>query len=576
MTGRRVLRLGVLAAGLAAGGLLIAPAVALASGGSHFVLAPAFLGPIGHAIGSVWHAVTGVVLGALNWTVGVAAKFILNTLGGLIRLLIPRSWASDGLQVMHWIVAVPDYAGTITSPGGHTVYGFGGINALRDLFMWTGAALLPLTLVYATSRAALGGGGHVAAPIGRVVALAALLVSYPWWWSQGAALVNQLSHFVLALPPVTNGVYRLMQYAVGGVALGGWQLIDLALMGAIGVALLGLIFLKVVIVLLGALIYTTGPLMIALIPTEGGIVVARAWASAAVVLIVLPLAWSAILAVGALLINDSSTAGPLIAGHGTIATLLGGLLLAFAGLAALWLCIRTAREAGGVVRGQLGGALVIGRGARSHTASAQPAAPRRASESLRSFGGRVAGASGAAFRAAGPAGEAVASGAGQVAHQTRGGLIGMAAGAARVGSRRAGPGTAALVGRTRAGAVAVRMAKAGGEGWQRGPRSGQPRAAGRQGAPAAREEPQVHAAASATPPREQAKSRPAPPPTVRRTSRSSDPGSRPGATPGSGSPGEAAAPQGPKGGAARGGPQRGSARGAARRGGRRKPRGKRA
>ena len=203
------------------------------------------------------------MLGGLNWTVGVAGKFILNTLGGLIRLLIPASWAKDGLQVMHWIVAVPDYAGTITSPSGHVTYGFAGINALRDLFMWIGAALLPLTLVYATSRAALGAGHNVAAPVVRVLALAAVLVSYPWWWSQAAAAVNQITQFVLALPPVSHGIYKLMQYAVGGVALGGWQLIDLFLMGAIGVALLGLIFLKVVIILLGALLYAIGPLMIA-------------------------------------------------------------------------------------------------------------------------------------------------------------------------------------------------------------------------------------------------------------------------------------------------------------------------
>ena len=86
-----------------------------------------------------------------------------------------------------------------------------------------------------------------------------------------------------------------------------------------------------VIVLLGALLYAIGPLMIALVPTDGGIVIARAWASAALALLMLPLAWSTILAVGALLINDSSTAGPLIAGQGSIASLLGGLLLAFAG-----------------------------------------------------------------------------------------------------------------------------------------------------------------------------------------------------------------------------------------------------
>ena len=51
------------------------------------------------------------------------------------------------------------------------MYGFAGINALRDLFTWIGAALLPLTLVYATSRAMVGHGDHVAIPIVRVLAL---------------------------------------------------------------------------------------------------------------------------------------------------------------------------------------------------------------------------------------------------------------------------------------------------------------------------------------------------------------------------------------------------------------------
>ena len=179
--------------------MLTAPTAAFAAG-LHLLVAPAVLGPIGSAVGGVFHLIGGVVLSGLNWTVGVAGKFILNTLGGLIRLLIPTSWAKDGLQVMHWIVAVPDYAGTITTPSGHVTYGFAGINALRDLFMWIGAALLPLTLVYATSRAALGAGHSVAAPIVRVLALAAVLVSYPWWWSQAAAAVNQLTQFVSPCP----------------------------------------------------------------------------------------------------------------------------------------------------------------------------------------------------------------------------------------------------------------------------------------------------------------------------------------------------------------------------------------
>ena len=61
-----------------------------------------------------------------------------------------------------------------------------------------------------------------------------------------------------------------MDYAVDGVALGGWQLIDLGLMGAIGLELIGLIFLKVVVILLGALLYATGPVTIGLVPTRAG------------------------------------------------------------------------------------------------------------------------------------------------------------------------------------------------------------------------------------------------------------------------------------------------------------------
>ena len=62
-------------------------------------------------------------------------------------------------------------------------------------------------------------------------------------------------------------------------------------------------------------------------------------------LLALPVAWAAVFAVGALLINDAGTAGPLIAGNSDVGSLLGGVLLAVAGLASLWLCLRAAREA---------------------------------------------------------------------------------------------------------------------------------------------------------------------------------------------------------------------------------------
>jgi hypothetical protein len=172
---------------------------------------------------------------------------------------------------------MPDYAGKVTTPGGGQTYGFAGINALRDLFMWLGVAIAPLTLVYATSRAMIGDGDPIAIPILRMLAVAALIASYPYWWSQAGAMADQVSNAILSVPDVSRGLNKLMEYAVGGVALGGWQLIDLGLMGAIGLALLGLIFLKVVLILLGALLYATGPLTIGLVPTRAGGALARAW-----------------------------------------------------------------------------------------------------------------------------------------------------------------------------------------------------------------------------------------------------------------------------------------------------------
>ena len=347
--------------------LLAVPAPAFAAD-AHVPLVTA--GILSSIFGTIGHA----LLGAFSWTVGLASKFLLTTLAGLVRLLIPRSWINQGLAIMEWIVSVPDYAGTVTTPSGGHAFGFAGINQLRQLFVWLGLAVAPLSLTYATSRAMIGETEPVALPLARTLGVAVGIVSYGYWWGQAVALVDQITHAILTLPDVAQGLDKLMAYAVGGVALGGWQLIDLGLMGAIGLELLGLIFLKVVLILLGALLYATGPLMIGLVPTRAGGAIARAWASAVTLLFALGLGWATVFAVGALLIDDSSTAGPLIAGQSTFGSLMGGLLLALAGLASLWVCLKAGREAGGLLRMQLAALLALGhtqqRAGRSDSAAA--------------------------------------------------------------------------------------------------------------------------------------------------------------------------------------------------------------
>ena len=408
--------------------------------------------------------------GAFSWTVGLASKFLLTTIAALVKMLIPRSWVHQGLQIMQWIVAVPDYAGKVTSPSGGTAYGFAGVNALRDVFMWLGIAIAPLTLVYATSRAMIGEGDPVAIPLLRLLAVGVVIVSYPYWWAQATALTDQITNAILTVPAVSRGLYKLMDYAVGGVALGGWQLVDLALMGAIALELLGLIFLKVVLIVLGALLYATGPVTIGLVPTQAGSALARAWTSAMVTLLGVGVAWAALFAVGALLIDDAATAGPLVAGNSAFGSIAGGLLLAVAGLASLWLCLKAAKEAGSLLRMQLSGLLVLA-GRHSSSASSSTGAASRArtsGPSLRDYGSRLASAAGAAnaeLAAAGAGGAALAGTARAAGHVARRGLIGTAASSVRAGTgAMAGPAGAAL-GHTRAGAVASRMARAGTASW---------------------------------------------------------------------------------------------------------------
>ncbi|MFZ1993618.1 MAG: hypothetical protein WAU75_05865, partial [Solirubrobacteraceae bacterium] len=343
----------VIAAALAGGLAIVGAPPAAASVGAHVPLAT------GGIIGDIFSSIGNAVLGAFSWTIGLASRFILTTIGALVRMLIPRSWATEGVRIMEWIVAVPDYAGTVTTPAGRAVYGFGGINALRDLFTWIGVGLLPLTLMYGTTRAMIGERGPVAVPLARVLGIAALLVSYPYWWTQGAAMTDTLTHLVLGQPRVADGLHQLMLYAVDGVALGGWQLVDLALMALVAIELLSLIFLKVVVILLGALLYASGPVTIGLVATEAGAAIARAWASAVAMLIALPVVWALMFAVGAVLVGDAGTAGPLVAGNSSVGSLLGGVLVAAAGAASLWLCLKAAREAMGLLRMQLGGLLAL-------------------------------------------------------------------------------------------------------------------------------------------------------------------------------------------------------------------------
>jgi hypothetical protein len=469
-----VTRFAVSTALLTAAVVMLAPATADAAS-SHTPLVMGgipVLGGLLHGVGSVFHSITGAVLGAFTWTIKLATDFILTTIAALVHMLIPQSWVNKGLQIMRWIVAVPNYGGLITSPSGAQSYGFAGVNALRETFGWIGISLVPLSLIYACGRAMIGEGDPIGVPVTRLLLVAAGVIFYPFLWGQFAALANQASDIILSVPAVSSGLHKLMEYAVGGVALGGWQLIDLGLMGAVSLELLALIFMKVVVIILGAFLYVTGPVMIGLVPTRAGADIARAWLSAVVALLAVGIVWSAMFAVGAVLINDAGTAGPLIGGNSDIGNLFGGLLLAVAAVVCLWLCLKVTREAASVLRMQFI-AMATLRGHSSGASSTNGGASRfqaSSGHSVREFGRRVSAA------ASGAGSELAASGAGlgpgtmaaarRARTVGREGLLGTAAIAGRSAAHLASPRVASTVSRSPAGAVAVRMARAGTASWQ--------------------------------------------------------------------------------------------------------------
>jgi hypothetical protein len=144
------------------------------------------------------------------------------------------------------------------------------------------------------------------------------------------------------------------------------------------------------------------------------------------------------------------------------------LLLAVAGLASIWVCIKLAKEAGALLRIQLSGLLVLAGSHSSSAAQGSAVRNRTTGSSLREYGsrlGRAAGAANGELALAGAGGAALAGTARAAAYVGRRGLLGAAAGGAQAGAARVATPASAALGHTRAGAVASRMARAGTASW---------------------------------------------------------------------------------------------------------------
>lgn len=440
------------------------------------------------------------VLGGLEWGVDQAAGFVTNLLAGIADALIPDWLAKEALNFVAWTVSIPNYAAGGAGAGG---YAFGGVNTLRGVLTWVGVTLIPLTLTVAIGRSALGvGNDHPIAPFTRALSSIALVLLYPFVWAQLATGVNQLTRAIIRIPAVQEGLNEQFEFMVGGGALRGVPMLG-ALMLLIAAALLiALVVLKLMILVAGALLYVTGVLMPGIAATERGQAITQAWITATVGLLAIPVIWTVVFAIGALLMNDADTAAAAVGGSGKLKELIGGLMLAVGSIAASAVALKIGMALASVVVGQVGGALALaGSGGGGGQRTGVQAAAGSATAKLGAFGDRLGGAlrntAGSHLSGRARTGALAALGGGGAL--ARGGLLGAAGAGGRRALATGAQATRRLAQSAPAGVVASRVAASARAGWQNpgtAPRWGTPDAKASSPTPGAATPP----AGSPTPP----------------------------------------------------------------------------
>ena len=232
------------------------------------------------------------------------------------------------------------------------------LRELRDTLTWIGVTLMPLGLVITGGRAFLAptADGDSASDVLRPRDFrrrrAAGSMTGRGAWSPSSRGCSPTS--LLGLPWVADGVERMLETLVIGGATGAAVaaefVVPLMVMVA-GAVLLGLLLLRVGLEVATALLYVLGGLVLGLSVTSFGRRLLTAWLIAAAAIVMLPLLWSIVFAVGAALMLDAGATG----GRGGFASFVAQLYNVAAALAVFWIAIKLAlgvfHKASGAITG---------------------------------------------------------------------------------------------------------------------------------------------------------------------------------------------------------------------------------
>jgi hypothetical protein len=246
----------------------------------------------------------GSLLGGLG---GDIAKLAVGAFEAIIRALFAPIAKFITTQLIGWVITVPNLTQGNVSRLEQTVEAMGG--------GLLGAVATISTIRYWAAGFAGGGDSGFAAleGLGRTVAAALFLASWPWLFDSGVHLTNLFTSSLMGSTAVVNQTARLLAAGLGaGVALSFTPIglfCNIAMAVAASLLFLGLLLLKVVVSASTILVFVGMPLAAVAWPVVPW--VARAALRAFAVCLLVPALWAlCFAAAGAAMLNAISFNAP--------------------------------------------------------------------------------------------------------------------------------------------------------------------------------------------------------------------------------------------------------------------------
>jgi hypothetical protein len=277
-------------------------------------------------------------------SIGELVKGVVNGLfGALLSALTPGFLKHADIHALEWLVELPNVADASVWPT---------VSRLETYMMWVAGAILPTTLIIATAHdtaLSLSFRANPSAALLRFIGAVFWLVLYRFSFRYGVAFVDALTHTMLSWSIVAQGLDRTVLVMFGGSVLVGAGGVFLAVLGLVALVFAITLFaLKVLILMVLAILFVSGPLFIALTPLPVVDYLARGWLLALVGVCLIPVGWCIVFATAGAISLDVTNLG----GGAHIGSRIVG---AFAALATFYIAFRWPLMVLGHVRSSLGG-----------------------------------------------------------------------------------------------------------------------------------------------------------------------------------------------------------------------------